>query len=276
MRYPIGKIAKILGLSAETLRTYEKKGVIHPQKNPENGYRTFHVLDIGTILRCRSYTSFGLSLSEAAEAINVRSVEETSAVLCKQEQYLAYQAEYHTRLLKRLCDLNSVIKHCEEQVNCLTLEKHPGMFRLEYRHNDELIEGDAREERLAEWAAMAPFSFVSLKFPLSSIKKQQQDYYCGFGVLEEDARFLGICTDELVECFPASLAVRTILKVVGEKSVPIEMLQPLVQFARDSGYEPAAPAISRMVVTIKRKEPDYERFYEVWLPVRKFSDSFEG
>lgn len=46
MRYPIGRISKLLGLSTETIRTYERKGIVHPQKN-ENGYRTFHVLDIG-------------------------------------------------------------------------------------------------------------------------------------------------------------------------------------------------------------------------------------
>ena len=38
MRYPIGRISKLLGLSTETIRTYERKGIVHPQKN-ENGYR---------------------------------------------------------------------------------------------------------------------------------------------------------------------------------------------------------------------------------------------
>ena len=74
--------------------------------------------------------------------------------------------------------------------------------------------------------------------------------------------------DELVECFPASSAVHTILKVVGEDSVPIHMLTPLLDFARENRLVPTADAFTRMVVTIKRKEPDYERFYEVWLPVR--------
>ncbi|MBQ7786323.1 MAG: MerR family transcriptional regulator [Clostridia bacterium] len=269
MRYSIGRIAKMLGLSAETVRTYERKGIVHPHKNPENGYRTFHVLDIGTLLRCRSYTSFGLSLNEAAETINSKSVAETHALLAQQEKHLASQIEQNQRLLNRLRDLNQVIENCENLVNTLLLEPHPGMFRLEYRHNDHLIDGEAREERLSQWASMAPFSFVSLKIPLKSIENHHQDYYCGFGVLEEDARFLGICTDELVECFPASLSVRTIIKVVGEDSVPISMIAPMLDFARKKGYSPSGPAISRMVVTIKRKDPDYIRYYEVWMPVKK-------
>ena len=269
MRYSIGRIAKMLGLSAETVRTYERKGIVHPHKNPENGYRTFHVLDIGTLLRCRSYTCFGLSLNEAAETINSKSVDETYALLAQQEKHLAAQVEHNQRLLNRLRDLNRVIENCESLVNVLLIEPHPGMFRLEYRHNDRLIEGEAREERLSHWASMAPFSFVSLKIPLKSLEQRCQDYFCGFGILEEDARFLGVCADELVECFPASLSIRTIIKVVGEDSVPISMLTPMLDYAVKKGFVPNGPAITRMVVTIKRKDPDYIRYYEVWLPIKK-------
>ena len=108
MRYPIGRISKLLGLSTETIRTYERKGIVHPQKN-ENGYRTFHVLDIGTLLRCRSYSCFGLSLSEAADAINCNSVAETHALLVKQEKWLKKQTDYNLRMLNRLNDLNEVM-----------------------------------------------------------------------------------------------------------------------------------------------------------------------
>ena len=104
MRYPIGRISKLLGLSTETIRTYERKGIVHPQKN-ENGYRTFHVLDIGTLLRCRSYSCFGLSLSEAADAINCNSVAETHALLVEQEKWLKKQTDYNLRMLNRLNDL---------------------------------------------------------------------------------------------------------------------------------------------------------------------------
>ena len=171
-------------------------------------------------------------------------------------------------MLNRLNDLNEVMSTCEREINRLSVVQHPGMFRVDYRHNDELLSGDAREDLLALWASFALFSFVSLKFPLESIQRAEQDYFCGYGILEEDAHYCGVCMDELVECFPASPAVHTILKVVGEDSVPIHMLTPLLDFARENRLLPTADAFTRMVVTIKRKEPDYERFYEVWLPVR--------
>ncbi|MFR2496168.1 MAG: MerR family transcriptional regulator [Christensenellales bacterium] len=250
MRYPIGRISKLLGLSTETIRTYERKGIVHPQKN-ENGYRTFHVLDIGTLLRCRSYSCFGLSLSEAADAINCNSVAETHALLVKQEKWLKKQTDYNLRMLNRLNDLNEVMSTCEREINRLSVVQHPGMFRVDYRHNDELLSGDAREDC---WRGGRPCA-VFLRQPEISagIQRAEQDYFCGYGILEEDARYCGVCMDELVECFPASPAVHTILKVVGEDSVPIHMLTPLLDFARENRLVPTADAFTRMVVTIKRK-----------------------
>ena len=39
-QYKIGDVSQKLGISRDTLRFYEKKGVIHPEKQ-ENGYRYY-------------------------------------------------------------------------------------------------------------------------------------------------------------------------------------------------------------------------------------------
>lgn len=41
--YKIGEIAKLLGISAETIRNYEKKGLIEPYKEDSN-YRYFDIM----------------------------------------------------------------------------------------------------------------------------------------------------------------------------------------------------------------------------------------
>lgn len=40
-RYTIGELAEIAGVSAKTLRVYEKKGLLVPERNIENGYRIY-------------------------------------------------------------------------------------------------------------------------------------------------------------------------------------------------------------------------------------------
>lgn len=93
MLYNINKIARIVGITSESIRLYEKKGVLKSRKNPENNYRNYGPLDIGTILRCRSYAQYGFSVSEAAELINDCSLSTAHKRLVGQELYLRHEIE---------------------------------------------------------------------------------------------------------------------------------------------------------------------------------------
>ena len=52
MAYKIGEVAKLLGISSETVRYYEREGVIQSQKiDQESGYRYYEALDINALMR---------------------------------------------------------------------------------------------------------------------------------------------------------------------------------------------------------------------------------
>ena len=46
VRYKIGDVAGILGISPDLIRYYEEKGVVSPAKDPNNNYRYYDTWDI--------------------------------------------------------------------------------------------------------------------------------------------------------------------------------------------------------------------------------------
>jgi DNA-binding transcriptional MerR regulator len=40
--YIIGQVAKFLGISRDTLKFYEDKGLVRPKQDEENGYRKYN------------------------------------------------------------------------------------------------------------------------------------------------------------------------------------------------------------------------------------------
>lgn len=63
--YPIGKVAKIMGVSVQTLRYYGNIGLIEPaQINPTTGYRYYSVDQLHFIDRIKYLQKFGLNLDE--------------------------------------------------------------------------------------------------------------------------------------------------------------------------------------------------------------------
>lgn len=91
--YTIGELAKILGITAETIRYYERKEIIAPIHDQESGYRYYTTWDLHMLIRARCYLGFGLSIEETAGILQSKSLEEIDELLEKQEQII--EKEYY-------------------------------------------------------------------------------------------------------------------------------------------------------------------------------------
>ena len=267
VRYSISKISRIVGISAEAVRLYEKKGVVVPKRNSDNGYRSFHTLDVGTLLRCRTYAQMGFSLDETAKLINGTSVEDVHALLSRQADAMEREMERKRRTLNRVHDLNRQILACEKEAGTFRIEAHPGIFQLDYRHNDVILDDEARMALYPEWSAWVPLSFISLRFPLEALLDGKAEYFGGIGVMAEDAHFLGIAESQYVHCLPAHLAVRGMLKIPGERPIHPDDFAQAFSFIHSSRLKPCGDPFMRIIVTVNRYQNNFVRYYEMWIPV---------
>ena len=100
--YTIGELAKILGITAETIRYYERKEIIAPIHDQETGYRYYTTWDLHMLIRARCYLGFGLSIEETAGILQSKSLEEIDELLEKQEQIIEKNIIYQMNLLKKI------------------------------------------------------------------------------------------------------------------------------------------------------------------------------
>lgn len=72
----IGTVAERTGLGVETIRYYEKAGVIRPPSRGRNGYRLYsikHIERLEFVKRCRE---LGFSLEQATSLLNLADFDE--------------------------------------------------------------------------------------------------------------------------------------------------------------------------------------------------------
>ena len=62
-------VCKIFNINRETLRHYERLGLLNPHINPDNGYREYDSNDIATIIDILKYRALGYSLADARDAV---------------------------------------------------------------------------------------------------------------------------------------------------------------------------------------------------------------
>ncbi|UTW10976.1 heavy metal-responsive transcriptional regulator [Marinobacterium rhizophilum] len=108
----IGDIAKGSGLSVETIRYYERRGLISPLGRLPSGYRCYdeHTLErLHFVVRCKS---LGFSLDEIQELLQLDPNAESAQVKQKVELRIAQIEEKITQLRELQLSLHQLSELC--------------------------------------------------------------------------------------------------------------------------------------------------------------------
>jgi DNA-binding transcriptional MerR regulator len=111
----IGKVAKSVGLSIQTVRFYEKKGLIKPGGRSPSGYRIYDENAIVRLKFIKNARGFGFSLNETASL--VRLLESSRGDTCSEVKeicrgMLKKYKEEMAQLNSRFNELSSVVDSC--------------------------------------------------------------------------------------------------------------------------------------------------------------------
>lgn len=115
--YTIGQLAKRASVNIQTIRFYEKKGILKPVERRESGYRLYDdecFKQLGFILRSKE---LGFSLQEISELLDLRfpSSQNCDAVKNKVHQKLADVRSKITQLKQLESTLKSLAQDCESR-----------------------------------------------------------------------------------------------------------------------------------------------------------------
>lgn len=97
----ISEVEKITGISKQTIRFYEKEGLVSPKRNAENQYREYDEQDIRQLKQIYVLRKIGLSVLEIKQVLT-QELSMADAVNARRLQLLAEKDEQE-KLLK-LCD----------------------------------------------------------------------------------------------------------------------------------------------------------------------------
>ena len=92
--YSISQVARMLGLGIDAVRFYEKKGLVHPQVNPQNRYRMYSLYQIMELLDVSYYRSLGMSIEQIQQLYESSNEEQLMELLDKKRQETEHRIRY--------------------------------------------------------------------------------------------------------------------------------------------------------------------------------------
>lgn len=104
MKFSIGQVSKLFEISKDTLRHYDKIGILKPEVNETNGYRYYYEEDLEKLGLILETKYLGIPLSEIKETIESECLIQYKNLVEKQEQSIK----------KQIKELKTKEKHLQE------------------------------------------------------------------------------------------------------------------------------------------------------------------
>lgn len=128
--YTIGDVSKRLGISRDTLRFYEKKGMITPQKL-ENGYRSYTYEDIRKLLDILYYRRLHFSIEDINHILNKSSYDSFYDLLEEKISEEEYELVLHRQSLLLLNSLKRLYQNIDRYQGIYEVRPMPRYYQME-------------------------------------------------------------------------------------------------------------------------------------------------
>lgn len=162
MRLTVGEITEVLGLTNETIRYYVRKGLIKPQKNPENNYWEYSSEDVLVISDILFYRYLGISLNNIKKIIDGMPLFEIGDIIDETESEIRDKIAAYTVCLENLRKWKHAYEEELSGIQKISRTSMPPSLRIgrsfsEEEHIAHYLKGRIQIEK-EDW------KFVSLSF----------------------------------------------------------------------------------------------------------------
>lgn len=212
-QYTIGEFAAITGVSTDTLRLYEKQGIITPTKNSNNNYRYYTDLDARNLLMSRWYRSMDIPLYHVSTLINGGTSNQVIDRISESKLLLEEQIRNYTMMLAKMNEIHEELQNIESRVHQCQLKQIPGRYRIKQTDRNYLLREQDLRDPVNEWMDLLPYTFFSFRIE-NGVKMTDDNplkYSWGICLTEEDAIKLQVEMPDEVEYFPPAQCLSSVI-----------------------------------------------------------------
>lgn len=265
-KYTIGEISKLLGLSAQAVRYYEKKEIINPSHSEGSGYRYYTTWDFHMLIRARYYRGLGLSIEETAEILKEEKLINVNKKLKEQEKKIEENIIMNINLLNQIRKSQSFINDYSEQIGKYSIRTRPGIYRINTQKCYTLVASEIEKETIRKWAEKTPFLFSTAVFPKEFVENKNKEFHFGLGVEEKFVEFLKLEKNDFVEYFPPCLCIYTCIPSRSTTILTYESLKGAFEYMKDNGLVISGDIVTQ-VYSMTKPNDEYFNWHNVWIPI---------
>ena len=271
MRYKIGDVSRILGISTDLLRYYEKKGVVKPQKDQSNDYRYYDTWDINFLIDCLWYKRLGFGIPQVAYMVTECYHGDLMSLLDEKSDQLEGELRRQEMLLRRLREYRDTVERVKALMGETEIAMSPERICYLNRFNNSYDNRPVMQKLSRQWLEYMPFCQRYFEIPEDGLLGDGDDFAWGFSLTADYAEELNVPVKPPVKKLESRKCLHSAFRSSGRNAFTPRHLEYLRDYAGEHGLKVAGPAMGTLVCSVREEEheEDMTGFFEVWLPIEE-------
>ena len=271
-KYLVSEIAKYFGVTNDTIRYYDKLGIISPKKNKNNNYRYY---DRGDII-CFSYVfelkNIELPLKEIKTMLNDSSLEHAASVIEDHEQRIETKIKKLQQIKSVINDYRKCFNNAIENVDVIKISENPNIiFREIEEPNGSVIENMSYFQNLTMMHVPLFTFLIDKELFLSemfynNIKESRKYYKYALSLKDEE----GLISKEDFphKDFNIIEPIKWLTSVVKfYTNKDYSAILKIREYVEQNSIEIDGPVLLRAISFKNNIENNYD-YYEVYIPIK--------
>ncbi|MDO5292975.1 MAG: MerR family transcriptional regulator [bacterium] len=269
MKYKVGEVAHLLGLTTAAIHYYEKEGVIQTKKEA-NGHRYYEIEDLIKLIQCKETRNREIPLKEITGALQNTAYNSRMFIgnHIRNKRMLEEKIDLYQHLVSdldqyigQLCKMDSMVGEYEI-ISC-----DPTWINVDPEGN-LISKNSLNNEVLKQWVNHLPFTKLAVVFDFAHQEKGQPKVALGLSASEEEAKRLRLPQGNNVIVIERVLCLHTVIVSNSFFEDKNYGLEPVFSYLETRGLETAGNAHG--VILFHDNDNQVTKTYiELWIPIKE-------
>jgi DNA-binding transcriptional MerR regulator len=264
--YQISEVSRIVDIPVDTLRFYEKEGVIGPKRDEYNGYRYYDAWDINYLLEYKLYRSLEFSAPEVKTILKNDNLSSRIERLDEQERYFEERQRYYTIFVERNRETLSSIHHISQNLDSFSVCQTEGRWYFRHRRGYHYNRNQAAGSLFKNWMRHYPFLDAAIVVKKENIGSDNEDYEWGFTASDKYVKAVRLLVNAAASAIAPGKALHTVVRAGDKHSYSNALLQKASRWADEHGLVITANALGFLLARTHESD-GYARYIDFYIPV---------
>lgn len=268
MKILVSDLAKLYGISNQTLHYYEEKKILKPSRDMLNNYRYYEANDLRRLGAIKKYRNAGFSMKNALEMSNADNEQEVIQKLKKQRKLLKKSIERKQILINQIDENLTMYQRTFEQDSKYIVEELESFYMLASYGKEIIFQDAAFREEGIPWVENIFLTGASRMFRINQNTGKITHEAHGMLASSEIAKYLNLKITENVLIVESGSFVTSTFTVENDEMIE-KKISDCLEYIVKEGFKLRGNPFVKTAFASKNKSGNYTLLMQLLVPIHK-------